>query len=139
MTTEKSKVAVPAKKAGRKPKVGPVSLAEFRAWLGGVEEMQPAEWVPTAEQWRLIRSKIDMIVESPRPVESSPQGGRGVVPGQQTFLEQPMRTEFAGETAFAAPLMPPVQVPQSLLPGPDGKLKTPDIDTSNGSFRSFFE
>jgi len=40
-----------------------LSLVEFRAWLSGVEEMQSTGWVPSDVQWKLIRDKIDLIVE----------------------------------------------------------------------------
>lgn len=39
------------------------TLAEFRAWLSGVEELQPADWAPNAAQWKTIREKIDSIAE----------------------------------------------------------------------------
>lgn len=39
------------------------TLSEFRAWLSGVEELQPADWAPDAAQWKLIREKIDNIAE----------------------------------------------------------------------------
>jgi hypothetical protein len=40
------------------------TLSEFRAWLNGVEELQPEDWAPDATQWKLIREKINNIVES---------------------------------------------------------------------------
>lgn len=39
------------------------TLAEFRAWLSGVEELQPEGWAPDATQWVLIRDKIACISE----------------------------------------------------------------------------
>ncbi len=39
------------------------TLAEFRAWLSGVEELQPDDWAPNATQWRLIRDKINNVIE----------------------------------------------------------------------------
>lgn len=39
------------------------TLAEFRAWLRGVEELQPEAWAPDATQWNLIREKINNISE----------------------------------------------------------------------------
>ena len=47
-----------------------ITLSEFRAWLQGVEELQPKGWSPNTEQWKLIRDKIDAITESkPQVVE----------------------------------------------------------------------
>lgn len=45
-----------------------LSLRDFRSWLSGVEEMQDDGWSPSAEQWRRIRVKIDMIKDEPAPV-----------------------------------------------------------------------
>lgn len=43
-----------------------ITLAEFRAWLEGVEELQTKSWSPDAKQWKLIRAKIKTItVEQP--------------------------------------------------------------------------
>ena len=39
------------------------TLNEFRAWLNGVEELQPEDWAPDAAQWKLIREKINNISE----------------------------------------------------------------------------
>jgi len=56
-----------------------ITLSEFRAWLQGVEELQSGGWSPNAEQWKLIRDKIDLIVESKTQVVEqqliNPQGG----------------------------------------------------------------
>ena len=41
-----------------------ITLSEFRAWLQGVEELQPKGWSPNPEQWKLIRDKIDAVVET---------------------------------------------------------------------------
>lgn len=38
-----------------------ISMDQFRSWLEGVEDMQPADWTPDQEQWRRIREKIDLV------------------------------------------------------------------------------
>lgn len=38
-----------------------ISLKEFRAWLDGVEDVQPDDWAPNKEQWTKIRQQIDRI------------------------------------------------------------------------------
>ncbi len=38
-----------------------ISLEQFRSWLQGVEDMQPDDWIPNAEQWKRIREKIDQV------------------------------------------------------------------------------
>jgi hypothetical protein len=47
----------------RKKKVITQTLSEFKAWLAGVEELQPEDWAPNKEQWALIRNKINNIAE----------------------------------------------------------------------------
>lgn len=44
-----------------KKKTKKISLIEFKAWLDGIEEMQPEGWSPNAEQWKTIRNKFDLI------------------------------------------------------------------------------
>jgi len=46
------------------------TLKEFQAWLQGVEELQPEGWSPDADQWKLIRAKIDGIKEETKTVEA---------------------------------------------------------------------
>ena len=138
------------KKAGRKKKI---ALAEFRAWLEGVEELQPANWSPTAEQWQLIRDKIDCIIsDEPQPVqynrppsqESYPairppmQNGQGMIPPvpvEQTLLPldesgQPIPVPLVGNST--RPVVPPNNALLQPKAGQHGTLvtKTPEIDTS---------
>lgn len=41
----------------------PLTLAEFKAWLNGVSDMQETTWSPNKEQWEKIKSQIDRIQE----------------------------------------------------------------------------
>lgn len=124
-----------AAKTTKTKKSKAISLAEFRAWLSGVEELQPADWAPNAEQWKLIRSKLNQIVDSSpsfqtesRPVAQQPPYG---VPGQPRAVRLPS-------------LPPPVpggvpEGPVQIMPmTPDGRIKTPDLDTSKGGYGSNF-
>ena len=47
---------------GKKKKITQ-TVAEFRAWIEGIEEMQEASWHPSAAQWKKIRTRIDTIQE----------------------------------------------------------------------------
>lgn len=38
-----------------------IDIDTFKAWLSGVEDMQGDDWTPTAEQWKKIRSKINLL------------------------------------------------------------------------------
>jgi len=46
-----------------KKRVKKYTLAEFKAWLEGIEEIQPDDWSPDVNQWKMIREKIRAIVE----------------------------------------------------------------------------
>lgn len=100
-----------------------ISMLEFRAWLQGVEELQPKDWTPTAEQWKLIRNKIDTI-DSTVTLGQNDKSSYNVsrIPTPIPFIPPP----------------PPVPggVPMgTIIPGgipgmgPDGKFKTPNIET----------
>lgn len=145
------------KTAGRRKKI---PLAEFKAWLEGVEELQSDEWSPDQTQWALIRTKIDSIIEVAPP---APQAAQQPIPQQPPQMLRP---------GFAPQQMPPQMVPQQPI-GQDGQpiavpmvgdatppavptdnpmlnptsspggvgapvTKTPEIDTSSGSYGSSF-
>ena len=155
--------------AARKKKKD-ITLIEFRAWLEGVEELQPASWHPDATQWKLIRSKIDSIIiekevkevhvpaaapVQPRPVAMQPPH-QAPMPAPSAFDEfagaQPgpsglnAPTEVAPEmtpaarAALAGKPIPATGVqPAALTPGADGKIHTPNIDTSQQDYKTGFE
>ena len=139
------------KTAGRRKKI---PLAEFRAWLEGVEELQADDWCPDLSQWALIRSKIDSIIEiappAPPVAQPQPQMQPQMRPGfaqQPPIVQQPIGADGqpivvpqVGDTT------PPVTPPNNPLltptsaPGGVGApmTKTPEIDTSDGSYGSTF-
>lgn len=115
------------------------TLKEFNAWLQGVEELQPEGWSPTAEQWQLIRNKIDGIVEEKKVVEK-------VINDLQP---KPVRNYQQGQNIPMIPAAPAVggipPAPVDMTPAarqmlnPAGEAaKTPDIDTSDGNVASSF-
>jgi hypothetical protein len=134
-----------------------VTLSEFRAWLEGVEELQSVDWCPTSDQWKLIRSKIDSIVETEVEVPvSHPQAPQisQVLPQTPPPGPIPRQGPPPGPSSLppAGPFIPPdVEIspaakammggtsPSQLLPDASGKLKTPNIDTTNGDYNSGFE
>lgn len=68
----------------------PLSLAEFKAWLAGVSDMQPATWSPDKQQWDKIRSQIDRIQETkhhepPSQITQEQQYGN-IIPHQTGFI-----------------------------------------------------
>lgn len=48
-----------------------IDIDTFKAWLSGVEDMQGDDWTPSAEQWKKIRAKINLLsvpeYEDPKP------------------------------------------------------------------------
>lgn len=79
-----------------KAKTKRISLLEFRAWLEGVEELQPKDWAPNLEQWKLIRAKIDAIGAKEGAVEAeaakpAAKPTKQYVPN--TLLKQPQQVQ----------------------------------------------
>lgn len=120
-----------------------ISVKEFKMWLEGVEEMQEEGWVPNSTQWARIRDKIRCIAEEPQgftapqfgPRQAPQQVGQPPAPPPMPVMQQPQFAP-AGMTGLAAP-EPGGRGP--LAGGPTTiPVKTPDIDTSNGGYRSSF-
>lgn len=42
-----------------------ISIAEFKTWLEGAEAFQGPDWTPDSKQWKIIREKIDNLVDAP--------------------------------------------------------------------------
>lgn len=133
------------------------TLSEFRAWLEGVEELQGSDWHPDAEQWKLIRAAIDGIVvedsepfstpmhqqqppHTPPPRPMQREEPRYIPPPpQSSALEQVSPVPQNVEMTPAARAALGGTLPPSMVPDASGKLKTPNIDTSNGEYGSGFE
>jgi len=138
------------KKAKRRTKQ---TLAEFKAWLEGVEELQAENWAPNHDQWQLIRSRINGIVEP------APEIIKEIVtqaPTNPMAPQQPAPQHV--NPAYAAPPVPssipngtvvkthdgsaytpePVQAAPQMPTNDGGRSKTPNIDTTDGSYESSF-
>lgn len=142
-----------AKKAPKATKK--MTLQEFKAWLEGIEEVQPANWHPTIEQWKLIRDRIEHIVV----VEAPATQVQYVQQPQQQHYQQPepvRRSPSSLDAAFAGnpviqpePFIPkqPVDVlgrpihnngsVGGLVATDSGALKTPDIQST--TYHTSFE
>ena len=122
-----------------------VTLEEFRAWLSGVEEMQPDDWTPDSTQWRRIRAKIDLIVDSPKKVNNND--------GYEKYDEtsaQPKRLVPSGPSLLNPQMLSPTNAPPPFVATGDmavkgqgnfngQRVKTPDIDTSGTQYSSSLE
>jgi len=125
------------------------TLAEFRAWLNGVEELQPEDWAPNATQWKTIRDKIDGIAEPkpvvvPAPVATAPQPAN----------YHPLSPQAQAQAAHIPPPPPPAGgVPAGTMtaPTPEATAVMPtqapvdltkapatNVDTSDGNYDSGF-
>ena len=81
-----------------------IDIDTFKAWLSGVEDMQGDDWTPSAEQWKKIRSKINLLTiteyEDPKHFPQQPIY-RG--PGQIGGMQPPMYQNPPIAYAQAAP------------------------------------
>lgn len=131
-----------------------VTLSEFKAWLEGIEELQPKNWSPDKNQWKLIRNKIHSIIEVEREVEvykKTPQQHTVQEPRYQNtsinqesdnvvFVEQPIAMSPEARAILNGSNLPAVGVRTNPIPIKSGNsIKTPSIDTSNGTYNSGFE
>jgi len=124
-----------------------VSIEKLQAFIEAVEFAadleRPEEWVPTARQWKKIRSMIDALEEQP-VVQASPAPmtyGHGLTAGGFPVPQGPVGPiQLAGPSAFdnlpPAPMMGGAPVP--LARDDRMQVKTPDVDTSNGHYDSSF-
>ena len=125
--------------AKRKTKTKKTSLTEFRAWLEGVEEMQGNDWVPTIEQWKRIREKIDSIEDAPAPAPAP------AVVNNHVPIVPIVPTPGASGSSFdsiarqPAPAAPMKMSPNAPVAMGQAQVKTPDIDTSANDYTSAYE
>ena len=138
--------------ARKKPVMQKYTLPEFRAWLAGIEEIQPSNWSPDANQWKMIRQKIDNIVETvikeKVQVPVQPRVAPQPMPQVAPSAFQPQNDGWQAPTPpqpSAVPAMTPAaqaalsgKLPKEMVPDVDGKIKTSNIDTSQKPYESNF-
>ena len=105
----------------------PITLNDFRSWLQGVEDMQEEGWIPNATQWVKIRQKIDLIEEQPQLM----------TPGPMYRAASPVPSGLTGEYTPQTPRVSTTFVPPP-VPAHLDAVKTPDIDTSRGTYQTTF-
>lgn len=139
------------KKHNKKLKNEPMTLNEFKAWLGGLEEALGEEWVPNKDQWCRIKGKLETLIETPiiqysnnavqSPPVRQPITGYGspipaqipMVATQATVNSAPLPTSNLGKPPKTTTGKKPPMLKK------DGEtIQTGDIDTSNGSYESAF-
>jgi len=116
------------------------TLKEFQAWLQGVEELQPEGWSPDADQWQLIRARIDGIIAEKPVVEkvakNAPVAANPMYQNVHPSMAAPVMPSGVPVEAATAAMTPEAQ--RMLSPGAGVNAKTPDIDTSDGHVESAF-
>jgi hypothetical protein len=141
------KHGIPSPNKGKFMATKPVSIEKLQAFIEAVEFAadleNPDEWVPTARQWRKIRSMIDALEDQPaqqisQPVHYQPMS-YGLTAGGQPGPVGPI--QLAGPSAFDN--LPPAPMmgggaPVPLARAEGMQVRTPDVDTSNGHYDSSF-
>ncbi len=111
-----------------------VTLAEFHAWLEGVEEMHADDWCPEPHQWKVIRNKIKTIKEDDEPRLVAP------VTTAQQFNPPPtlpggfVPAPEAPSSIPSGPIEKASSLAESMLTGDgQGKTITPTSETGDAS------
>ena len=130
VTKKTTKVTATRRRRQKKPQKSQ-TLAEFRAWLEGVEELQDENWSPNKSQWDLIREKINniVIINQPAPMPMQPNIGIAPPPHIPSSIPGGIQPENLNISEEAARLLKQGT--------PDAPKKTPEI-TDDASFNSPF-
>lgn len=114
----------------------PVTVTELKTFIDAVEFAADTEnWIPSDRQWKRIRSMIERLEET------IPQVQQRNDPPQLMHLPMPTMPSMMPP---ALPQMPPSMMSTQLPQGPfahdnpGAPVRTPSIDTSNGSYNSSF-
>lgn len=111
-----------------------LTIRDFKVMIEGMDMVLGEDWYPTEAQWKRIRAKIDLLIdtsERPNTRIMSPQSNVVMPEGSVDNL-------LAGFPQVPVPNVdvdptppPPVSMLSKLADGSTG-VKTPDIDTSEG-------
>jgi hypothetical protein len=118
-----------------------ITIRELQTFIEAVEFAADSEnWIPSERQWKRIRAMIDSLVDTPaakaatvaQPVAAAPAVYAPVIPPQP---DRPVQyAQPGGLTMPVHHTAPPAFA--GMQPGVP--VRTPDIDTSNGSYQSSF-
>ena len=109
------------------------SVKELQTFIDAVEFASDSdEWVPSKRQWDRIRSMINNLEESsvtaspaPAPVYQQPHAWNG-------------HTSIGPSGFTPVTTLPPPSLPSGPFATGHGNVRTPDVDTSNGTYQSPF-
>lgn len=101
--------------AAKKKKNNDMSIAEFKSWIAGIEDMNEDDWVPNAAQWAKIRAKISLLAEQEMDTMEYPQ------PVQQFAYQPPPIYQPPPPQAFTHAMDTNLSayVPPTIQNGPD--------------------
>lgn len=116
-----------------------ITVKEFQMWLSGVEEMQPEDWSPDKRQWERIREKINQLDTEPPHV---PQHQSVPIMASQPreYVESTPYMSYGGSGLASVPT--PARPNNPLFANsdnPSSMVRTPNLDTSDGNYRTAFE
>lgn len=111
-----------------------ITVRDLQTFIEAVEfASDQDEWTPSPRQWKRIKEMIEVLEEAPPPAPPVVQP-RQPQPayGPPAYSGPPLSSTLGGAVALPQPSGP---VPFAAGPQP---VKTPDIDTSNGTYKSTF-
>ena len=133
------------KKEKKEEKV--VTIRDFKVLIEGMDMVLGDDWVPTEEQWKRIRAKIDAMIETEdraadRPVDSTRVVADGRLPSNFPVVPSNIPAGAASLPPAPSALTPPPAAPPAIAPGSvptleSAQVKTPDIDSSKGYSSQF--
>lgn len=116
-----------------------VTAAELKTFIDAVEFAADSdEWIPSKRQWERIRGMIDRLeVAAPIPTYVNAPVIPMALPGPSDYGQSRMAAGGMGGMMQPAPQGIPAGVP--IAGGnPLQAVRAPDIDTSNGQYKSAF-
>lgn len=116
-----------------------VTIRDLQTFIDAVEfASDTEEWVPSARQWKRIRQMINDLEESPPPQIQRQQSNQPNF-GTPQYAGPPISgSSLAVPAGYQQQTQPAVQLPPVFGTGAQQPAKTPDIDTSNGQYKSNF-
>ncbi len=116
-----------------------LTIRDFKVMIEGMDMVLGEDWYPTEAQWKRIRDKINLLIETADyQVMNTNMNTRPIAPTSNVALPQvPVDNLMAGFPQVPVPNVlvdPTIPLVSSLTQLADGSkgVKTPDIDTTGG-------
>lgn len=119
--------------AAKRKKTQKQTLAEFRAWLLGVEEISGPDWAPDKGQWKTIRDRISNIVEPEPVVREVASAPRAAAPAGRAPGATPLPSDFIPPAPAIPSAFDRAGVPPGQAVSPGGAPPTAGIPPGNAS------